>query len=716
MTDDTEADGVPGNGADVTPMDGSVIPSDTDNDGAPDYSDIDSDNDGKADKDEAGKDNDHDGIPDVVDHDDSGDVAGGGDSDNDGISDEEECATYPNCPDLDNDGKPDYIDNNNDFDDDGLTDTEEDSNLDKDNDPATNPRDTDGDGIPDYKDTDSDNDGLSDTQESTPKGKDTDKDGIPDVIDADDASGASGDSDNDGIPDSIECSLSPCRDTDGDGKPDYADDDSDNDGIKDGVEVGSDPENPKDSDGDGIPDVADPVTGEEGEKGGDSDGDGFADVDECDSWPTCSDTDGDGIADYIDKDSFPIDGSKEDTDSDAEKELGTVKTGVRGAGSLSWMFFAALALLISVRQNAARLMILPLLLSSVAANATWWEEMDLYVGAGVGQSELDPQVSNTAYSVDDHSQKAWKLTGGWDWNDYISVEAYYSNLGRVDLSQGAEIEYRMFGGDAILHYWARGGERSNGSVAIYAKAGLNHMSNKGYNVNYESDYKYQLFGGVGAEWYLPNDFSARLEIESYDIDASLISLNLVKRFGLKPSKKALPPLVDTPAIQEEFIVMVEALPATAAGPVIVDSDLDGVTDELDQCANTPVGVSVNDVGCAMYMGEIGDVISNVQFEFNSAELLVSSEKNLNVVADLLTTYKLVKLEIHAHTDSMGAATYNKRLSQNRADAVVKFLQQKSIAKDRMIPKGFGEDKPVADNKTEEGRAKNRRVDFVVIER
>ncbi|MFT7684308.1 MAG: hypothetical protein ACI935_003836, partial [Moritella dasanensis] len=107
LTDDLEADGIANNGAERT-----VIPKDTDGDGLPDYRDLDSDNDGKSDGDEnspIGKDTDNDGIPDVVDYDDSGDQSGGGDSDNDGISDEEECSTYPNCPDSDEDGKPDYL-------------------------------------------------------------------------------------------------------------------------------------------------------------------------------------------------------------------------------------------------------------------------------------------------------------------------------------------------------------------------------------------------------------------------------------------------------------------------------------------------------------------------------------------------------------------------------------------------------------------------------
>ncbi|MGK0474746.1 MAG: outer membrane protein OmpA-like peptidoglycan-associated protein, partial [Oleispira sp.] len=722
LTDDQEADGVAGNGTN-----GTNTPRDTDSDGLPDYIDTDSDNDGKLDEDEnspVGKDTDSDGIPDVVDHDDSGDQSGGGDSDNDGISDEQECSTYPNCPDSDNDGKPDYLDNNNDSDDDGISDAEEDPNFDKDNDPATNPRDTDNDGIPDYLDDDSDNDGKKDSDErdepyDANNPRDTDGDGIPDVIDADDGTVGSdnegngaGDSDNDGIPDDVECGSQPCRDTDGDGIPDYTDTDADNDGVLDEDEIGADPQNPKDTDGDGIPDIADPVNGGEGENGGDSDGDGVADADECNSWPNCSDSDNDGIADYLDEDSSPavVTPNPETT---SEQDLGKIKTGVHGAGSLHWGFALIVSLLVMFRRKSAVFIALSMMLTSLSASAEWWDEMDLYAGAGIGQSYLDPNLGGSGYSIDDHTENAWKLTAGWDWNDHISVEGYYSDLGNVTLNPGAKIGYRMMGGDAMLHYWVYGEERMEGSVALYAKGGLNHMTNNGNNVSYEKNNTLQLFGGVGAEVYLPRKFSVRFEIESYDTDAALLSLNLVKRFGFKSKKVA----------QKEFVAMVETLPETASGPkivmlapVVLDSDLDGLLDDDDQCPYTPKGMRVNNVGCATFIGEVSDLIANVQFETNSSSLTEPSKMALNEIADMLVSYTAIDIEVQAHSDNTGSAAYNKILSQKRAESVVKYLSAKSIVQTRLKPLGFGEENPIADNNTVMGRAINRRVEFKLKQR
>ena len=714
ISDDEEADGVSGNGQDVTATDGSVKAKDTDTDGIPDYLDTDSDNDGKTDADEnspVGKDTDSDGIPDVVDHDDNNTQAGGGDSDNDGLSDAEECPNYPtNCPDSDNDGQPDYLDNNNDSDFDGIPDGDEDSNLDNDNNPATNPRDTDGDGVYDYLDTDSDNDGIDDADErSTPYDsnnlKDTDSDGIPDVIDS---TNGDGDADSDGIPDSLECTDQPCRDTDNNGIPDFMDEDSDNDGLLDADEIGDINDLLKDTDGDGIPDVVDPSTGEVGQQGGDSDNDGVADAVECNSWPNCADSDNDGIDDYLDEDSSPEISTPDSAPESApvvEQDLGTIKTGVHGAGSVHWGFALMLSLLVVLRRKSALLAALPMLVASLGANAEWWDEMDLYVGAGVGQSYLDPGLGGTAYEIDDHTKNAWKLTAGWDWNDHISIEGYYTELGTVDLKPGAHMTYRMMGGDAMLHFWAHGEERKKGSIALYAKAGLNHMTNNANGVNYDQGSNFQLFGGLGAELYLQRRFSVRLELESYDTDAALLSLNLIKRFGFK-SKTRLKSEV-LPKVEPQILDIV---------PVVVDSDLDGFLDDEDQCPYTPEGLTVDDRGCAEFDGKLGDLIASIQFEVNSASLTETSKISLSEIVNMLKVYPAVKVDVQAHSDNTGSARYNKTLSQKRAESVVDYLRQKNITGSRLTAEGFGEERPVAENTTKDGRAKNRRVEFVLTRR
>ena len=151
-------------------------------------------------------------------------------------------------------------------------------------------------------------------------------------------------------------------------------------------------------------------------------------------------------------------------------------------------------------------------------------------------------------------------------------------------------------------------------------------------------------------------------------------------------------------------------------PVVVDSDLDGLLDDEDQCPYTPKNVTINELGCATYDGKVGDLIANVQFESNSSLLTEPSKIALNEIVSMLAIYTAVKIEVQAHSDNTGSADYNKKLSQRRAESVVKYLATKKISMDRLQALGHGEEKPIADNKTAEGRAKNRRVEFILKSR
>ncbi len=114
---------------------------------------------------------------------------------------------------------------------------------------------------------------------------------------------------------------------------------------------------------------------------------------------------------------------------------------------------------------------------------------------------------------------------------------------------------------------------------------------------------------------------------------------------------------------------------------------------------------------------VGAVVAlrNIFFEFDKAELKPESYPELDRVVELMKKYPNIKVEIAGHTDSIGSEAYNLRLSQRRAEAVVRYLVSKGISPDRLIAKGYGESQPIAPNDTEEGRALNRRVEFRIIE-
>lgn len=105
--------------------------------------------------------------------------------------------------------------------------------------------------------------------------------------------------------------------------------------------------------------------------------------------------------------------------------------------------------------------------------------------------------------------------------------------------------------------------------------------------------------------------------------------------------------------------------------------------------------------------------SIVNFAFDSSNLTSVAQTNLNKLAQVLVDNPDTNINIYGHTDSKGADSYNLSLSQRRADAVKVYLSGKGIASSRMMTKGEGESMPVATNDTDEGRAKNRRVEFAI---
>lgn len=104
----------------------------------------------------------------------------------------------------------------------------------------------------------------------------------------------------------------------------------------------------------------------------------------------------------------------------------------------------------------------------------------------------------------------------------------------------------------------------------------------------------------------------------------------------------------------------------------------------------------------------------VKFKTGKAEIDPACDKTMVAIASILADYPGFHVQVDGHTDNIGSPEANKKLSQERADAVVKYLvEKKSVDTKRLSAKGFGDSQPIADNKTKKGQAKNRRVDFTV---
>ena len=115
--------------------------------------------------------------------------------------------------------------------------------------------------------------------------------------------------------------------------------------------------------------------------------------------------------------------------------------------------------------------------------------------------------------------------------------------------------------------------------------------------------------------------------------------------------------------------------------------------------------------------EINQVLagSTIEFKYNSSILQPKSIPILNRLVAIFKEHPDINFEIQGHTDKRGKEDYNVKLSQQRADAVKQYLIKEGLDENRFTTRGYGSSMPIADNSTNEGRLKNRRVVFQIIE-
>jgi outer membrane protein OmpA-like peptidoglycan-associated protein len=147
-------------------------------------------------------------------------------------------------------------------------------------------------------------------------------------------------------------------------------------------------------------------------------------------------------------------------------------------------------------------------------------------------------------------------------------------------------------------------------------------------------------------------------------------------------------------------------PARPAGPP--DGDSDGVADASDLCPDTATGVAVDALGCD---NAARIVLRGVNFKTDSDELTAESLAILDAVSATLSANPQIQVMVAGHTDGDGEDSYNKDLSQRRAQRVVDYLAGNGVERNNLIAKGFGEEQPIAGNDTVEGKAQNRRVEL-----
>lgn len=311
-------------------------------------------------------------------------------------------------------------------------------------------------------------------------------------------------------------------------------------------------------------------------------------------------------------------------------------------------------------------------------------EIPLTLNMGLGQWFIDG-----SREVDD-TLTPW-VGFEWAFNDTWAAEAIYAHDdARLEKIDGrADVTTWQVG---MLYY---GGSYIGNSNRIrpYAAFGAGEIDvDKGF----ESSVEKTVNAGLGLRWMFTQRFGARFEARMlYSLDDhnedTLLSVGLNYYLG-----KVTP----------------DAAPASlaAADAPSSDEDNDGVMDAKDQCLGTAPGVRVDSVGCPLPVTEVASIKMMVNFGVDSTTV---EEKYFADIAELgafLQRFEDVYVDVEGHTDSTGPESYNQKLSQRRAQAVVELLvNQYGIAPQRLEAKGYGESQPVADNATAQGRAENRRV-------
>ncbi len=362
----------------------------------------------------------------------------------------------------------------------------------------------------------------------------------------------------------------------------------------------------------------------------------------------------------------------------------------------------------------------------------------VYVGIGAGQSDLDPDTSEVpGIDVVDDSDVAVNVTLGFDLTRRITIEGQFADQGEAELTGNTGIEYQQISVSGLYYLWNAFGNSDfldfdgldrRAGLSLYGRLGVGTMENDAIgDIEFEKRNDAQVVAGLGVEYSLPVGFGVRGEFIRYDTDSQYTGLSLLYRFGggrapiakvpqSKPEIKtnelpSLPPpkptetLPPPPPPPPEFLEGIENSSPTAINEV--DSDGDGVINELDECSDTVPGTPVNSSGCAMFNG----TLEGVNFLTGSDTLTDTARSILDDVVSTLDAFPDVRISVQAHTDSQGLEANNLTLSRNRALAVVRYLTAQGVSLDRLEARAFGETQPIADNNTRAGRLLNRRVEF-----
>jgi OOP family OmpA-OmpF porin len=300
-----------------------------------------------------------------------------------------------------------------------------------------------------------------------------------------------------------------------------------------------------------------------------------------------------------------------------------------------------------------------------------------YVGARVGYSHNERSCMDTMVTCD-KDDTGYGLFAGYDFNRHIALELSFNDIGdSVAKYPSTTLEGKLREADLALKIAYPLYKQSR----LYGKLGAAYWEGEvtGRNPTLDDSGVRPLIGG-GVEFPFADRWAARLEYQYIDqvgndvmghTNPHFFGVSLVWNFASRA--RATPVAMVTEHKPQAIAIAPEPAPEQR---IVIDEQLGG-----------PL------------------------FEFDKS--IIRNTAAIDPVIDVLMKTPSLNVSIIGHTDARGTAEYNQRLSEARANVVAKYLRSKGVMPNRIKVYGMGEDQPVADNQTEEGRAKNRRVEFVI---
>ena len=330
-----------------------------------------------------------------------------------------------------------------------------------------------------------------------------------------------------------------------------------------------------------------------------------------------------------------------------------------------------------------------------------------------GQFSVSPVIGGYTFDgrQDLDTNMVYGIRAGYNFTKRFGIEALFdyvrTNPGNVNTYRyGGELLYHVWPDKVVVPYLAvgvagisfdgndsrnrfDGNDRRNMRGYFDSDAGGRSYSNDGNKTRVAFDY------GLGAKFFLNDSFALRTDVRNIIYGYNNKTYNNIEyTIGAHFPFGGVTP-VAKPVEEVKVVEVPKAAPVEKPVPAKVEAPAPVVappTPAAQRFCNKPA-------------------ILSVEFDTDKVDIKSKYEPDIAKLAEFLKEFPNAKGEISGHTDSVASAAYNMKLSQRRADSVKTHLVKKfGIASDRISTKGYGLSKPIASNKTKEGKAKNRRIE------